>query len=252
MVKYKTFQWKLASYLCWALFIRFPLASILVIIPAFNEENSVGKVVRDIPLHLVDEVVVINNNSNDRTASEAARAGATVLDEPIPGYGRACLRGIAYAQNRQQKPDIVVFLDADYSDYPGEMGELVAPILAGEADLVIGSRALGSRQRGSMTPQQLFGNWLATRMLRWLYGVHYTDLGPFRAIRFASLLALDMQDKTYGWTVEMQLKAAKSGLRSREIPVSYRKRIGFSKISGTVKGTILAGYKIIATIFKYL
>ena len=228
------------------------MTSILVIIPAFNEENAVGSVVRDIPANLVDEVVVVNNNSSDQTAVEAARAGATVLNEPIQGYGRACLRGIAYAQNRQQKPDVVVFIDADYSDYPGEMTALVAPILSGEIDMVIGSRALGNRQRGSMTPQQVFGNWLATTLLRRLYGVRYTDLGPFRAIRFDSLIALDMQDTTYGWTVEMQLKAAKRGLRIREIPVNYRKRIGFSKISGTVKGTVLAGYKIITTIFKYL
>jgi glycosyltransferase involved in cell wall biosynthesis len=228
------------------------LTCILVIIPAFNEENSVGNVVRDIPAEFVDEVVVVNNNSNDQTAVEAARAGATVLDEPVQGYGRACLRGITYAQSRQQKPDIVVFLDADYSDYPGEMTALVAPILSNKADMVIGSRALGNRERGSMTPQQVFGNWLAIKLLRWLYGVQYTDLGPFRAIRFDSLLALNMQDKTYGWTVEMQLKAAKQGLRITEIPVSYRKRIGFSKISGTLKGTVLAGYKIITTIFKYL
>lgn len=206
---------------------------------------------RDIPADLVDEIVVVNNNSNDMTAIEAARAGATVLDEPIQGYGRACLTGIAYAHNRQQKPDVIVFIDADYSDYPGEMAQVVAPILAGNADMVIGSRALGNRQRGSMTPQQLVGNWLATTLLRWLYGVRYTDLGPFRAIRFDKLMALDMQDKTYGWTVEMQLKAAKQGLRTTEVPVSYRKRIGFSKISGTVKGTVLAGYKIITIIFKY-
>ena len=228
------------------------MTCILVIIPAFNEENSVGNVVRDIPAEFVDEVVVVNNNSNDQTAVEAARAGAIVLDEPVQGYGRACLRGITYAQSRQQKPDIVVFLDADYSDYPGEMTALVAPILSNKADMVIGSRALGNRERGSMTPQQVFGNWLAITLLRWLYGVQYTDLGPFRAIRFDSLLALNMQDKTYGWTVEMQLKAAKQGLRITEIPVSYRKRIGFSKISGTLKGTVLAGYKIITTIFKYL
>lgn len=226
--------------------------TIVVIIPAFNEENSVGNVVREIPGHLVDEIIVVNNNSNDQTAVEAARAGATVLHEPIQGYGRACLRGIAYAQNRQQKPDVVVFIDADYSDYPAEMTQVVAPVLAGEADMVIGSRALGNRQRGSMTPQQVFGNWLATTLLRWLYGVRYTDLGPFRAIRFESLLALDMRDTTYGWTVEMQLKAAKQKLRVTEVPVNYRKRIGFSKISGTVKGTVLAGYKIITTIFKYL
>ena len=224
---------------------------IVVIIPAFNEENSVGKVVREIPMDWVDEVVVVNNNSNDQTAVQAAAAGATVLDEPVQGYGRACLRGIAYAQNRQQKPDILVFLDADYSDYPAELVALIDPILAGAADMVIGSRALGQRQSGSMTPQQVFGNWLATWLIRLFYGVHFTDLGPFRAIRLSSLNALDMRDQTYGWTVEMQVKAAKQGLRSVEVPVRYRRRIGHSKISGTVKGTILAGYKILTTIFKY-
>jgi len=219
--------------------------AILVIIPAFNEENSVGNVVRDIPPGLTDEVVVVNNNSNDQTAVEAARAGATVLNEPIQGYGRACLRGIAYAKNRQQKPDIIVFIDADYSDYPGEMTQVVEPILAGDADLVIGSRALGQRESGSMTFPQVFGNWLATTLMRWIYGVRYTDLGPFRAIRFDSLLALDMQDTTYGWTVEMQLKAAKQRLRIKEVPVSYRKRIGFSKISGTVKGAVGQGTRLL-------
>ncbi len=227
------------------------LRNILVIIPAFNEENSVGKVVREIPAGLAAEVVVVNNNSNDQTAVEAARAGATVLHEPVQGYGRACLRGIAYARERSPQPDMLVFIDADYSDYPAEMPAVVAPILADEADLVIGSRALGKRQRGSMTPQQLFGNWLATTLLRWLYGAKFTDLGPFRAVRFSTLMALDMRDQTYGWTVEMQLKAAKLGFRSVEVPVSYRPRIGHSKISGTVKGTVLAGYKIITTIFKY-
>ncbi len=225
--------------------------SVVVIIPAFNEENSVGRVVREIPAGLVREVIVVNNNSNDQTAVEAVRAGATVLDEPIPGYGRACLRGIAYARTLQPPPDIVVFLDADYSDFPAEMPRLIAPIVEQGVDLVIGSRALGNRQRGSMTPQQLFGNWLATRLLRRLYGVQYTDLGPFRAIRFDALLALDMQDTTYGWTVEMQLKAAKLGFSATEVPVSYRQRIGHSKISGTVRGTVLAGYKIITTIFRY-
>ena len=223
----------------------------VVIIPAFNEENSVGKVVREIPAGLVREVIVVNNNSNDQTALAAARAGATVLHEPIPGYGRACLCGIAYARTLTPQPDIAVFLDADYSDFPAEMPMLIEPIRQDGVDLVIGSRALGNRQRGSMTPQQLFGNWLATSLLRTIYGVRYTDLGPFRAIRFDALLALDMQDKTYGWTVEMQLKAAKAGLKSTEVPVSYRRRIGHSKISGTVRGTVLAGYKIITTIFRY-
>jgi len=224
---------------------------IIVIIPAFNEEKSVGRVVRTIPAGLVQEIVVVNNNSSDQTADEAVRAGATVLDERIQGYGRACLRGIVYAQQRQPRPDIVVFLDADYSDFPEEMTTLLTPILNGTADLVIGSRVLGDRQRGSMTPQQVFGNWLATTLLRLLYTVRYTDLGPFRAIRFDTLLALGMQDKTYGWTVEMQVKAAKQGFRATEVPVSYRTRIGHSKISGTLKGTVLAGYKILATIFRY-
>lgn len=224
---------------------------ILVIIPAFNEENSVGNVIREIPMNIVSEVVVVNNNSNDQTAVQAAAAGATVLDEPIQGYGRACLRGVSYAHNRQQKPDIIVFLDADYSDYPAELPAVIAPILAGKADLVIGSRALGERQQGSMTPQQVFGNWLATKLIHRLYGVRFTDLGPFRAIRFDSLVAIDMKDTTYGWTVEMQVKAAKLGLRSMEVPVRYRRRIGHSKISGTLRGTVLAGYKILSTIARY-
>ena len=231
--------------------IQPPRPVIVVIIPAFNEENSVGLVIRDIPAEWVAEVVVVNNNSNDQTAVLAAEAGATVLHEPIPGYGRACLRGIAYAQIRQQKPDIIVFLDADYSDYPTDLPDIVAPILANTADLVIGSRALGHREAGSMTPPQLVGNWLATRLIRWLYGVRFTDLGPFRAVRYEQLLGLHMQDKTYGWTVEMQIKAAKQGLRCLEVPVRYRRRIGHSKISGTVRGTVLAGYKILSTIAKY-
>lgn len=222
-----------------------------MIIPAFNEERSIGKVVREIPAAWVQEVIVVNNNSRDQTAAVAASAGATVLDEPVQGYGRACLRGIAYAQNREPKPDIVVFLDADYSDYPEELPRVIDPILTGQADMVIGSRKLGNRQRGSMTPQQVFGNWLATTLLRWIYNVHYTDLGPFRAIRFSSLIALGMQDQNYGWTVEMQVKAAKKGLKTTEVPVSYRVRIGVSKVSGTVKGTVMAGYKILTTIFKY-
>lgn len=236
-------------YISNPLSLKQPIIS--VIIPAFNEENSVGRVVRDIPVGLVREVVVVNNNSNDQTAVEAARAGATVLHEPIQGYGRACLRGIAYVQQSQPTPDVVVFIDADYSDFPGEMPTLIAPILSEQADLVIGSRALGHREQGSMTPQQIFGNWLATTLLRQFYGVKFTDLGPFRAVRFSTLLALNMQDTTYGWTVEMQLKAAKMGFKTAEVPVNYRKRIGHSKISGTVKGTVLAGYKILATLFKY-
>ncbi len=224
---------------------------IKIIIPAFNEENGIGEVIREIPQGLIAEIVVVNNASTDNTERIAKEAGATVLREPIPGYGRACLKGIDYISQSKPFPGIVVFLDADHSDYPEEMVELIKPIVDGNADLVIGSRALGQKERGSMTPQQIFGNWLATRLLKLLYGVQFTDLGPFRAIRFNTLVELSMQDKTYGWTVEMQLKAAKKGFRCIEVPVRYRKRIGFSKISGTVKGTIMAGYKILATIFKY-
>lgn len=223
-----------------------------VIIPAFNEENGVGEVVKEIPKDIVAEIIVVNNNSNDRTKAVAAAAGATVLDEKVPGYGRACLKGMDYLKSTAEPDDIVVFLDADHSDYPEEMKMLIQPILDNQADLVIGSRALGNKEKGSMTPQQVFGNWLATRLLKLLYNVRFTDLGPFRAIRYSKLLELNMEDKTYGWTVEMQVKAAKQKMRCAELPVRYRKRIGYSKISGTVKGTILAGYKIITTIFKYI
>lgn len=224
---------------------------IAVIIPAFNEENSVGNVVRDIPKDWVQEIVVVNNNSNDQTAVNAAAAGAIVLDEPRQGYGYACLMGMDYLEKLEKRPDIIVFLDADYSDYPEELIEVVRPIIEDDYDIVIGSRALGKRERGSMTIPQVFGNWLATTLLKWFYGVRYTDLGPFRAIKFDKLLALNMIDKTYGWTVEMQVKAAKQKMRSTEIAVNYRKRIGTSKVSGTVKGTVMAGYKIITTLFKY-
>ncbi len=224
---------------------------IVVIIPAFNEENGIGNVIAGIPENLVAEVVVVNNNSRDQTPVVARKAGATVLDEPRQGYGYACLKGIAYCRQMIVPPDIVVFLDADYSDYPEEMPLLVKPIVEDSVDLVIGSRALGHREKGSMTVPQVFGNWLATGLMRQLYGVRFTDLGPFRAIRYPKLLALEMRDTTYGWTVEMQLKAAKMGHVTCEVPVRYRRRIGFSKISGTVKGTVMAGYKILYTIFKY-
>ncbi len=223
---------------------------IVVIIPAYNEENSIAKVVNDIPEGLVDEVIVVNNNSNDATDVNAQNAGATVLHEARPGYGFACLKGIEYIKQLQPQPDIVVFIDADYSDHPEEMPLLVQPIING-MDMVIGSRALGKKEKGSMTVQQIFGNWLATRLLKIFYNVQYSDLGPFRAIRYVKLVEINMQDTTYGWTVEMQLKAAKLKMKIIEVPVNYRKRIGFSKISGTVKGTVLAGYKIITTIFKY-
>lgn len=209
-----------------------------------------GNVVRDLP-EIVREIVVVNNNSRDDTRRNAAEAGATVLDEPRQGYGYACLKGIDYLKNNPIPPDILVFVDADYSDYPGELTKIVGYLLENKLDMVIGSRALGQREPGSMTPQQVFGNWLATNLIKRFYGVTYSDLGPFRAIRFDRLLAMNMQDTTYGWTVEMQLKAAKMGMAVGEVPVTYRRRIGHSKVSGTVKGTILAGYKILSWIFKY-
>lgn len=220
-----------------------------MIIPAFNEEKSVAKVINDIP-SVVDEVIVANNGSTDSTAEVARAAGATVVDEPTPGYGNACLKGMEYVQRQAIQPDIIVFLDGDYSDYPAQLIEVIAPIVDAKVDMVIGSRALGDRASGSMTFPQVFGNWLATSLIRWIYGARFTDLGPFRAIRWESLLALQMQDKTYGWTVEMQVKAAKQQLRFCEVPVNYKKRIGVSKVSGTVKGTVMAGYKILWTIFK--
>lgn len=229
-----------------------PPAFISIIIPAFNEENGIGQVISEVPRNFVHEIIVVNNASTDNTERIAKAAGVTVLREPTPGYGRACLKGIDYLKKSNRPPDIVVFLDADHSDYPEEIMALVNPILSNDVDLVIGSRALGIKEKGSMTPQQIFGNWLATRLLKLFYNVKFTDLGPFRAIKFSSLIELDMYDKTYGWTVEMQLKAAKKKMKCIEVPVRYRKRIGFSKISGTLKGTILAGYKIIRTIFKYL
>lgn len=224
---------------------------IVVIIPAFNEENSIAKVINDIPPGLVDEVIVVNNNSNDATDVHARNAGATVLHEERAGYGFACLKGIGYIKQMQVAPAIVVFIDADYSDHPEEMPLLVKPIINNHMDMVIGSRALGKREKGSMTFQQLFGNWVATTLLKIFYKASYTDLGPFRAIRYDKLLEINMQDTTYGWTVEMQIKAAKLKMKTCEVPVNYRKRIGFSKISGTLKGTVMAGYKIISTLFKY-
>ena len=227
-------------------------ADIIIIIPAYNEENSIELLINDIPKDIIREVIVVNNNSNDSTSVVAKSAGAKVLEEKRQGYGYACLKGMEYLKNLADKPDIVVFLDADYSDYPEETKQLVAPILNGYAELVIGSRALGDRKRGSMTAQQLVGNWLATKLIKLFYGVVYTDLGPFRAIKYESLLKLNMCDQTYGWTVEMQVKAAQQKLKCAEIPVKYRKRIGKSKVTGTIKGTIMAGYKIIFTIFRYL
>lgn len=225
---------------------------IKIIIPAFNEENGIGQVLSEIPQGIVDEIIVVNNASTDSTELIAKQAGATVLREPVPGYGRACLKGMDYIDKQTAHPDVIIFLDADHSDYPEEIPLLLQPILSGQVDFVVGSRVLGKKEKGSMTPQQIFGNWLATRLLKLFYGVTFTDLGPFRAIRYDALVKLNMQDKTYGWTVEMQVKAAKQKLKCLEVAVRYRKRIGFSKISGTVKGTLLAGYKILYTILKYI
>ncbi len=224
-----------------------------VIIPAFNEERSIAKVIRDIPGDLVRRIIVCNNNSTDDTSLQASEAGATVVDQPLRGYGNACLSGIQYISKQpiESHPDIIVFIDADYSDYPAEMVALIALIKAGK-DLVIGSRVTGTSTPGSMTTPQVFGNWLATNLIQLFYGFRFTDLGPFRAIRWDKLIALNMQDKNFGWTVEMQVKALKYKMACAEVPVSYRKRIGHSKISGTIKGTLLAGHKIIWTIFKWL
>lgn len=225
---------------------------IKVIIPAYNEENSITKVIKDIPSN-VDEVIVISNNSTDKTEENAKKSGATVLTEPRKGYGYACLKGMDYIANLKasQLPDIIVFLDGDYSDYPEQLTQLVAPIINDKIDFVIGSRVKKYREPGSMTPQQIFGNWLATFLMRVFFGAKYTDLGPFRAIKYRKLVQLEMEDKTYGWTVEMQLKAIKKKYTYTEIPMKYRNRIGVSKVSGTLKGTIFAGMKILGWIFKY-
>ena len=223
---------------------------IYVIIPALNEEKAISKVIKDIPT-VVDEVIVLNNGSTDLTSEVAREAGATVLEESRAGYGYACLKGIAYLKDKQKDGDIIVFLDGDYSDYPGELTNLIAPIEKGDYDLVIGTRNNPLLQKGALTPQQRFGNALATRLMALFYGGKYTDLGPFRAISFEALGRLNMKDKTYGWTVEMQLKALKYKLKYTEIPVNYRPRIGESKVSGTLKGTIMAGYKILGWIIIY-
>ena len=220
---------------------------ISVIIPVFNEQDAIEKVIGDIPGHLLTEIIVVDNGSTDQTAKLAAAMGARIVRENRRGYGSACLAGIAATNN----PDIVVFLDGDYSDHPNEMPDLIAPILANRADLVIGSRVLGNSEPGALMIQARFGNRLATTLIKILFGVSYTDLGPFRAIRYRALIDLDMRDKTFGWTVEMQVKAAKKALKIQEMPVSYRKRIGVSKITGTLKGTLKAGWKILFTIFKY-
>jgi glycosyltransferase involved in cell wall biosynthesis len=221
-------------------------AKVVVIIPALNEEDAIVRVLADIP-GLASEVIVVDNGSDDETSTRAEAAGARVVREPIRGYGQACLAGIAALP---KDTDIVVFLDGDYSDRPAEMVYIVEPLLRGSADLVIGSRVLGEREQGALLPQARFGNALATFLIRILYGVRYTDLGPFRAIRAEALLQINMVDRDFGWTVEMQVKAARRGLRGVEVPVSYRKRYaGASKVTGTLSGTLRAGWKILYTIF---
>ena len=223
-------------------------AKVSVIIPALNEEASIGGVLAEIPVW-VDQVLVVDNGSTDRTAAMARAAGACVLDQPERGYGAACLLGIEALGAPDGPDDVVVFLDGDHADSPGEMARLADLIVAGEADVVVGSRVRGSREPGALTPQARFGNWLACGLMRLLWGTRYTDLGPFRAIRHRELLGLGMRDRNYGWTVEMQVRAAQHGLATLEVPVSYRRRrVGRSKVSGTVRGVVGAGTKILGTI----
>ena len=225
------------------------MQDIAVIVPALNEQQALPLVLREIPRSSVRRVIVADNGSTDRTAEVARQNGAEVVHESERGYGAACLKALAHLA--ADPPDIVVFLDGDYSDHPSELPSLIDPILAGDADMVIGSRARGRRERGALSPQQQIGNAIACRALRLLYGVRYTDLGPFRAIRWQTLQALGMRDRNYGWTVEMQIKAARRGVAYREVPVSYRQRIGVSKVSGTVRGSVSAGAKILWLLGRY-
>ena len=234
------------------------MKTISVVIPALNEENAIAKVIADIPKTvclpdehtggIVQEIIVVDNGSTDNTAAVAEQNGARVVHERQRGYGSACLAGITALA--ETTPDIVVFLDGDYSDYPTDMSRLLHPIFEGSAALVIGARK-ADNARDALLPQARFGNWLACLLIHRFFGVRYTDLGPFRAIRYPQLLALNMQDKTFGWTVEMQLKAAKQSIPVCEVPVRYRKRIGTSKITGTFIGTLKAGYKILTTLLYH-
>ena len=223
--------------------------TIVVIIPVLNEEDSIGLVLAQIPEGMAAAVIVVDNGSTDRTAAVASGGGAVVVREPQRGYGAACLRGMAEAA--RFAPDVIVFLDGDYSDYPEEMADLVRPILDEGYDMVIGSRMLGHRAPGSMPVQAVIGNVLVPRIIRWLYGHRYSDLGPFRAIRYDRLLELEMADQNFGWTVEMQIKAAQKGYRTLDVPVNYRRRVGVSKITGTLSGAVRAGMKILWVTFRY-
>ncbi|WP_422349182.1 glycosyltransferase family 2 protein [Flagellimonas sp.] len=226
------------------------MAEIKVIIPAVNEGDSIGKVVGELPKS-VSEIIVVNNGSEDNTVENAKKAGATVLTENQRGYGYACLKGLDYVAKQSKQPDVIVFIDGDYSDYPEELDKVVTPILQDDVDFVVGARKKALREPGSMTPQQVFGNQLATFLMRLFFRAKFTDLGPFRAIKYEKLTELQMEDKTYGWTVEMQLKVLRKKMSYVEVPVRYKRRIGVSKVSGTVKGTIFAGIKILGWIFKY-
>ncbi|QDS98407.1 glycosyltransferase family 2 protein [Adhaeretor mobilis] len=226
----------------------------IVVIPALNEDQSLPKVLADLPP--VGCVIVADNGSTDATASKARAAGAIVVREPRRGYGSACLAGLAKLEElivsgQLPTPKVVAFIDADYSDHPEEMPRLVEPILDGEAEIVIGSRILGKREQGALPPQSRYGNTLACFLMRVLFGIRYTDLGPFRAIQYQALRDLNMCDVGFGWTIEMQIKAAQATLAYLEVPVSYRCRIGQSKITGTLRGCVSAGAKILYTIAKY-
>lgn len=233
------------------------MRNIYVLIPAINEEKSIAKVINDIPRKLVKEIIVVDNGSVDKTVNAATIAGAIVLEEKIRGYGAACLTGLDYIfKKNSSENDIIVFLDGDYSDYPEEMIDIINPIINENYDLVIGSRILGEKlgkvSGNALLPQAIFGNWLSTKLIKFIWKYSFTDLGPFRAIKSSCLQKMNMEDMNYGWTVEMQIKAAKMKLKCKEVPVSYRKRIGESKVTGTVRGTVNAGTKILWTIFIYI
>ena len=222
----------------------------VVIIPAYNEEKSISSVINDIPKERISKVIVVNNCSTDRTTEIAEEAGATVLNESLMGYGAACLTGIDYLEGKGF--ELVVFLDGDYSDYPEEIGLLIDPVISGEYDFVLGSRVMGKREKGALPFQSRFGSVIAGFFINLFWHVRFTDLGPFRAIKYDKLIKLDMKDKWFGWTIEMQIKAAKKKYKIKEIPVSYRKRIGKSKVTGTIKGSVMAGVIILKTIIVQL